>query len=75
MKLPFTRPRGHAWLQQGRQGYDITFARLGREIETVSVRADSLDEAIGKAERYLFANIYPLRVNGQRITEYREETR
>jgi hypothetical protein len=47
--------------------YEVTFARAGRIIETVSVRAPSEEVAIARAQNYLFANTYPVSVNGRKI--------
>jgi hypothetical protein len=47
--------------------YEVAFARPGRIIETVTVRAPSEEVAIHRARLYLFANIYPLSVNGRMI--------
>jgi hypothetical protein len=59
----FIRPKsGHEWLRSGRHAYSVTLARSGRVIEVVDVRADSEDEAATKAERYLAANIYALKI-------------
>jgi hypothetical protein len=41
--------------------YEVTFARYGRAIEIVTVQARSEESAIRRAERYLYANIYPMR--------------
>ena len=46
-------------LAAGSGTYEVTFARSVWDIETVIVNADSRDEAIAKAERWLFANIFP----------------
>lgn len=56
------RRSGHEWLRTGRHSYSVSLARLGRVIEVVKVRADSEDEAATKAERYLAANIYALKI-------------
>jgi hypothetical protein len=54
--------REEAWRQ-----YEVALARLGRDIEIVTVHARSRDEAIIRAERYLFANIYARAVDGERL--------
>jgi hypothetical protein len=41
--------------------YEVTLARGGRIIEIVTVQAPTEDAANEHAQRYLFANIYPLR--------------
>lgn len=66
-----SRIRGPRWLIRLRvrfgaddgQGdvYRVTFARTGRIIEVVTVRARTREAAIEQARRYLFANIYMLR--------------
>lgn len=73
MRLPWQRPRGIAWLEEGAEEYEVNLARLGTDIEIVTVRADSPDEAINKAERYLFANIYTRRIAFGGVT-YRADT-
>lgn len=67
------RKSGHEWLQTGRHAYSVSLARRGRVIEVVSVRANSEDEAAIKAERYLAANIYPLKIVKSETSERTEE--
>jgi hypothetical protein len=45
-------------LSTGSGRYEVTFSRLMHDIETVVVMADSPEDAIAKAEGYLFANIF-----------------
>jgi hypothetical protein len=59
MRLPWRRRSVWDSIRSGSATYDVTFARLMHDIETVTVRADSAEEAMVKAERYLFANIFP----------------
>ena len=58
MRLPWKRRNVWESFRKGSASYEVTFARSARDIETVAVRADSPADAIDKAQRYLFANIF-----------------
>lgn len=68
MRLPWQRLSGPEWLAQGADKYEVTLARCGTDIETVTVGADSPDEAMEKAQRYLFANIHTRRITFGGVT-------